>query len=287
MGFVTSAGQVRVTNVSGRIVASLLTEINDPCAEAILHLIKSHLSKSLDFGLSLGSLTCDLLLSNEDLNSKDDFFELASESIQNILQEEKMKLDICDINHLLALVRSVGCQFFNDEFLFLKIIEVFIKSMPDNSQNHTPGQVNIQIEKGKDFTASVQKGFLYAMPEIQSLGELRWSKFNEQPIKILLSNIQLKENSVELTDKPDHLKFEVNRHDERKLMKMIANKLLEFCLENDVALIANQKVFDTSFVDLFLKKSILVLPRIGTQGMGQLQSMCKCSNILTSIGQFE
>ena len=44
---------------------SLLTEITDPCAEAILYLIKSHLLKSLDFGLSLGSLTCDLILSSD------------------------------------------------------------------------------------------------------------------------------------------------------------------------------------------------------------------------------
>ena len=38
--FVTSAGQVRVSKLSSRIVASILTEIKDPCAEAILHLIK-------------------------------------------------------------------------------------------------------------------------------------------------------------------------------------------------------------------------------------------------------
>lgn len=44
--FVTSAGQMRVTSISQRLVASIQTEIQDPCAEAVLHLVKNHLERS-------------------------------------------------------------------------------------------------------------------------------------------------------------------------------------------------------------------------------------------------
>ena len=185
--FVTSAGQVRVTRLSSRIVASILSEIKDPCAEAILHLMKSHLSKSLDFGLSLGSLTCDLILSN----NSEICFETATKFLQTILQEEKIKIDICNIKHLMALVRSTGSQFCKHEFLGLRIIEAFIQSIPDSIYSD-PGQVDIRVETAKDFTASIQKGFFYSMPEIQCKSELRWSHPNGQPAKILLANLQLK-----------------------------------------------------------------------------------------------
>ena len=89
-----------------------------------------------------------------------------------------------------------------------------------------------------------------------------------------------------MTDKPEHLQFEAGK-DERNLMKKIANSLLKFCKENGVSIVANQKVFDLNFIEIFLQNNILVLPRIGTQGMRQLQSMTKCSTILTSVGQLE
>ena len=89
-----------------------------------------------------------------------------------------------------------------------------------------------------------------------------------------------------MTDKPAHLQFEAGK-DERNFMRKIANSLLKFCQENGVSIVANQKVFDLNFIDMFLQNNILVLPRIGTQGMRQLQSMTKCSTILTSVGQLE
>ena len=70
-------------------------------------------------------------------------------------------------------------------------------------------------------------------------------------------------------------------------MREIANRLLEICCENEVTLVANQKVFDSTFVNLFLKNGILVLPRIGTQGICQLQSMTKTSTLFTSIRQLD
>ena len=48
-----------------------------------------------------------------------------------------------------------------------KILEAFFKSMPEG-QNSDPGIVKVHVEKGNDFTASIQKGWLYSMNEIQT-----------------------------------------------------------------------------------------------------------------------
>ena len=62
--FETSVGTVMLTRFSGRMVPYLMKIISDPCAEAILHVLKSHLEQHWDFGLSLGSLCCDLTLAD-------------------------------------------------------------------------------------------------------------------------------------------------------------------------------------------------------------------------------
>ena len=62
--FETSVGHVTITRFSGRMVPFLMKIISDPCAEAILHVLKSHLEQYWDFGLSLGSLCCDLTLTD-------------------------------------------------------------------------------------------------------------------------------------------------------------------------------------------------------------------------------
>ena len=64
--FTTSAGQTRVCKSSYGLVTSLISEMVDPCAETVLHLVKSHLGQNLDFGLILGSLTCDLILQSQE-----------------------------------------------------------------------------------------------------------------------------------------------------------------------------------------------------------------------------
>ena len=70
------------------------------------------------------------------------------------------------------MVRTIGSQFSKHEFLSLKILEAFIQSMPDG-HNTDPGIVKVNVEKGKDFKASIEKGWLYSMPEIQTGSELR------------------------------------------------------------------------------------------------------------------
>jgi hypothetical protein len=111
---VTSGGQVRVTSTSVRITRSLLSEITDPCAEAILHLIQAHLYRGHDFGLSLGALTCDLVITSRSRsNVQMNIFNL-QEEIRHILLKSRLKIDISNIQQMLAMLKGTirGCRPF-------------------------------------------------------------------------------------------------------------------------------------------------------------------------------
>ena len=74
---------------------------------------------------------------------------------------------------------------------------------------------------------------------------------------------------------------------EASLMKSASEILLNFCLQNDVEILANQKVFDQQFVEIFRQNGILVLPRLGTKGISHLSALCGTRQLLTSIGALQ
>ena len=74
---------------------------------------------------------------------------------------------------------------------------------------------------------------------------------------------------------------------EASLMKSASKMLLDFCLQNDVEILANQKVFDQQFVEIFRQNGILVLPRLGTKGISHLSALCGTTQLLTSIGALQ
>ena len=68
-------------------------------------------------------------------------------------------------------------------------------------------------------------------------------------------------------------------------MKTHINALLQYCRNHKVDIVANQKVFEEDFCQLFLENDILVLPRLGLKGIQMLKLMTKCDVVLTSIEQ--
>ena len=97
------------------------------------------------------------------------------------LDKFKLKIDISNINQMLAYLQSIT----NDRKFSLKIIEAFLKSLPEDS---SPFQgLEIKVKPGKDYHIWIENGFLYPieMP-------FKWSKMNEKSFRILLCNIQLK-----------------------------------------------------------------------------------------------
>lgn len=82
----------------------------------------------------------------------------------------------------------------------------------------------------------------------------------------------------DLCDKPDSMKFET-----QIAMHQYIQRLLNFCLQNQVDIIANQKVVEIDIIEVFREKGILVLPRLGTKGIQSLQRLLG-SRIIASIG---
>ena len=68
-------------------------------------------------------------------------------------------------------------------------------------------------------------------------------------------------------------------------MKTQLNAILQYCQNHQVDIVANQKVFEEDFCQLFLENDILVLPRLGLKGIQMLKIMTKCDVVLTSIEQ--
>ena len=68
-------------------------------------------------------------------------------------------------------------------------------------------------------------------------------------------------------------------------MKTQLNAILQYCQNHQVDIVANQKVFEEDFCQLFLENDILVLPRLGLKGIQMLKLMTKCDVVLTSIEQ--
>ena len=82
-----------------------------------------------------------------------------------------------------------------------------------------------------------------------------------------------------MCDKPDSLEFE-----NQVAMHQYIQRLLKFCLQNEVDVIVNQKVVEMEFLELFRENGILVLPRVGTKGIQSLQRLLQVPRLIASIG---
>jgi hypothetical protein len=72
--------------------------------------------------------------------------------------------------------------------------------------------------------------------------------------------------STEVSEMSNFVQFE-EKSQEKFMLQILVNDLLQFCLEQNIKLIANQKVMASTFVELFRANGILVLPRLGTLGI--------------------
>ena len=188
--FTTSAGQTRVCKSSYGLVTSLISEMVDPCAETVLHLVKSHLGQNLDFGLILGSLTCDLILQSQETV---DF----SAILVPILQKSQFSLALDDVQMMLSFLRSTLAMpgsSMNIEALITKLLEAFLTHLPNDLKDLDKFFIDFNIQSGPKDGVEIRQGFLYPIPEIESAKDLRWSKYGQKGLKIILTDFQLKQN---------------------------------------------------------------------------------------------
>ena len=187
--FITSAGQTRVCKSSYGLVTSMISEMVDPCAETVLHLVKSHIGQNLDFGLILGSLTCDLILHNQEM----DF----SGILLPILQKCQFSLALNDVQMMLSFLRStlpLPGSSMNTEDLITKLLEAFLTHLPNDLKDLNNFFIDFNIQSGPKDGVEIRQGFLYPVPEIDSVKDLRWSKYGQKGLKIILTDFQLKKN---------------------------------------------------------------------------------------------
>ena len=186
--FTTSAGQTRLCKSSYGLVTSMISETKDPCAETVLHLVKSHIGRNLDFGLTLGSITCDLILHQP---QEIDFVS----TLLPILEQSRLFLALEDIQMMLSFLRStLPIPGMKIEALITKILEAFLTHLPSDLSDLDDFFIDFVIQSGPRDGVEIKEGFMYAVPEIDEPKDLRWSKYGQKGLKIVLTDFQLKLN---------------------------------------------------------------------------------------------
>ncbi|TRY71786.1 hypothetical protein TCAL_14911 [Tigriopus californicus] len=123
--------------------------------------------------------------------------------------------------------------------------------------------------------------YLHAFPERQDV--TNWKAL--QNCKILLLNMQLN-----LTDLRDNSEFAEIKHEWdhdgeifRGILTTKMKELAVMCVKNGIKIVANQKVVSKAIQEVFAQNQIIVLERLGTEGMNAVQLITQVSNALGSI----
>lgn len=75
---------------------------------------------------------------------------------------------------------------------------------------------------------------------------------------------------------------DISRKLERQFMINSVTKLVEFCVKFDIKIVANQKVVGCEMKNLFREKKIIVLERLGHEGIERLKCVSRCFNHLST-----
>ena len=68
----------------------------------------------------------------------------------------------------------------------------------------------------------------------------------------------------------------ISRKLERQIMINSVKQIIDFCVKLDVKIVANQKVLGCEIKELFRRKKIVVLERLGSEGIERLKCVSKC-----------
>ena len=68
----------------------------------------------------------------------------------------------------------------------------------------------------------------------------------------------------------------ISRKLERQFMINSVKNVVEFCVKFDIKIVANQKVVGCDMKELFRQKKILVLERLGYEGIERLKCVSRC-----------
>ena len=74
----------------------------------------------------------------------------------------------------------------------------------------------------------------------------------------------------------------ISRKHEHQFMIDSVKTIVEFCVRFDIKIVANQKVVGCEIKELFRKKKIIVLERLGHDGIERLKCVSRCYNHIST-----
>ena len=268
--FVSPTGHLTITRTSERMLKSL--EVTDLCVEAVIVAVKSYLERpNHDFGLTLGYLTSEftLILKKFDLDLKHSMLlPIFSEILRKSFESAEIEADFADIRLLMGLTRSIlsSKRLISKSMLenhCIHVVKAFLSSIPaKDGQKLVP--VHVNVVHGQTDDVEVLSGVLHYYPEINIDSRWQWKPLNDQRVKILVLNLQIKEDLCDLNEL-EGICSEYSAKDVRSsLLRSKVEKLLQLCIEHKISIVANQKVVEEEIRQLFWKRGVLFLERLGT-----------------------
>lgn len=276
--FVTSSGSLRVTRTSNRIVESLRTVLDNPMCEFALQVMATFLSTHQDGGLQLAGLMFDMLA----CGGLAQFGDTVKNTISKSFEEQTLRVDISSAAQILAVTNTVlgsklSCMDFQDHSV--KIVTAFLQTVPDNPK--TCCRLGLKVVQGMDFSLETVPGVMHHFPEFWTVRE----KLDLDNAKVLLLNVQLKEDMGEMTEVSDVKLDPATSTHQREAMRALVGELAGVCARLGVSVVANQRVICPELQDIFRQKGVVAIERLGRETAQRLQCLTK-GHVVQNITAF-
>ena len=255
--FVSPVGLLTLTSASKRIFSRLEVDNRHHCVQSILELAKTF----DDGGLIFTATLIDFILI---MRNNETAFEVIQRVYESALEKCKISFDFDRTSMLIAAVKTklTSKHWLKSKrsttSLALKVIEGFVKSMPESQlgKYHLPMRF-ASVRGRSEGHFRLENGIFILSPDQKNV-EM------EGKLRIVTLNLQLKADLHDLEEMKE-LGFESTTNCD-KFMK----RLLGFCVENEVKLVANQKVVDEEERRKFEKLGVLFLERLGRRDIEAL-----------------
>lgn len=296
--YVSPMGRLTVTNRSVRMLQTL--EISDPCVETIMATVRGFVDRFGNLGAQMSVFMSEVIL----ITSKIDPLTLypLNHQLHKILNEclssNKVDLNVARLPDMMNVVQTslttkgtfpkgriteISLQILK---AFLCTVPAAVEAIQDPSEQPRSDlwrrRILVKAVQAHTDETHLEIGrYLHAFPERQDV--TNWKAL--QNCKILLLDMQLN-----LTDLRDNSEFSEIKHewdqDGKVFRGILINKmkhLRDMCVKNGIQIVANQKVVSRSIQEIFAQAEIIILERLGTEGMNALQLIAQVPQVLGSI----
>ena len=162
----------------------------------------------------------------------------------------------------------------------VKLVTAFLQTLPENPKEACC-KLGLKVVQGMDFSLETVPGVMHHFPEHWTFRE----KLDLDDCKVLLLNVQLKEGMEEMTEVGDVLLDPTTSHHQREAMRTLVNELAGVCAKLGVSVVANQKVICPDLQDIFRRRGLLAIERLGTDTAQRLACLAS-GHIVQNVTAF-